>query len=82
MYERTDTFVRADPDRRCPRCGAVLLTDGDLLWCSKIGTVSDSGTLPACRFGLDARVAVADVPAPDGGKDADSYKLNPTTTRA
>lgn len=45
-------------DRKCPRCGSTLLTDGRSLWCSFVG----GGGERACSYGVDERVAA---PAPD-----------------
>lgn len=50
-------------NERCPRCGSLLLTNGDKVWCSFVGGHGKTAS-PACTFGLDAAVQVAKYRSP------------------
>jgi hypothetical protein len=42
----------------CPRCGAALITDGNIMWCTFLGRPGVA-TAPACLYGLDSLVPLA-----------------------
>jgi hypothetical protein len=42
----------------CPRCGSVLLTDSNIMWCTFLGRPGVT-TAPACHFGIDSLVPLS-----------------------
>ena len=52
-------------ERRCPECGSPLISNGRVVWCSRVGSMNPDGTrAPGCSYGIRERVGVEGVPAP------------------
>jgi hypothetical protein len=48
MKPRTETGTEGSQRLRCPQCGASLMREGELVWCSRPGSPARSG----CDYGV------------------------------
>lgn len=51
---RTRKTVHEHTGKRCPVCRSVVLTDGDQVWCSFVGSFREK--IPPCTYGLEGDV--------------------------
>lgn len=64
---------------RCPRCGSTLLSDGNRIWCSFVG--SQGGGTGAnekpCVYGIDGPVPAPPVPPADENGSRSAFDGGP-----